>query len=70
MTTTDLAAARRAVARKRPANKSRRRNPRVIDGQFRPTRSHRSEALKGVTLLLFALMFAGLVISMTSYYSA
>jgi hypothetical protein len=69
MTTTDLAAARRAVARKRPAN-VRRRNRRVIDGEFRPVRSHLTEAGRGIALLLMGLLFAGLVLSLTAYYNS
>jgi hypothetical protein len=71
MTTTDLTTARRDVARKQPANAVTRRNsPNVIDGEARPTRSHLREAAKGLILLIFAALFFGVLLSMTTYYTA
>ncbi len=69
MTTTDLAAGRRAVARKQPANtkpRSRDRNPRVIDGQWRAVRGGPTgTGMFGVIVFLFlAAGITGLILSL------
>jgi hypothetical protein len=67
MTTTDLAAGRRAVARKKPAN-SPAKKQQVIDGQWQHTRNHRAEGIKGIALLLMAFLLLGLIVSLTAYH--
>lgn len=71
MTATDLSRTRRDVARKRPANAvSRRNSPKVIDGTARPSRSVSLQALKFLAYFWMALLFGGLLLSLTGYYTS